>query len=166
MLSDLRLTLRALAKSPGFVFVAVFTLALGIGVNTAIFSIVNAVVLRGLPFPDAGRLLLVRMANPAEGINRMGVSQLDFADFRAQQKSFEDLAAYRDRTCTISGPGGDPERVSGVEMSASAPTMLRLPVHLGRWFTAEEDRPGAPATVVLGYSLWENRFKANPVVVG
>jgi predicted permease len=166
MLSDLRLTLRALAKSPGFAFVAVFTLALGIGVNTAIFSIVNAVVLRGLPFPDAGRLLLVRMANPAEGSNRLGVSQLDFADFRAQQKSFEDLAAYRDRTCTISGPGGDPERVSGVEMSASAAAMLRLPAHLGRWFTADEDRPGAPATVVLGYSLWENRFKANPAVVG
>ena len=117
MLSDLRLTLRALAKSPGFAFVAVFTLTLGLGVNTAIFSIVNAVVLRGLPFPEASRLLLVRMTNPAEGINRMAVSQQDFADFRAQQKSFEDLAAYQDRTCTISGPGGDPERVTFKEVS-------------------------------------------------
>ena len=166
MLSDLRLTLRALAKSPGFAFIAIFTLTLGIGVNTAIFSIVNAVVLRGLPFPDASRLLLVRMANPAEGINRMGVSQLDFADFRAQQKSFEDLAAYQDRTCTVSGPGGDPERVSGVELSASGPVMLRLPTHLGRWFTADEDKPGAPATVVLGYTFWENRFKSNPAIIG
>ncbi|MDB6165417.1 MAG: macrolide transporter ATP-binding/permease protein [Lacunisphaera sp.] len=167
MLSDLRLTLRALAKSPGFAFVAIFTLALGLGVNTAIFSIVNAVVLRGLPFPESNRLLLVRMANPADGNhNRMAVSQQDFADFRAQQKSFEDLAAYRDRTCTISGPGGDPERVSGVEFSAAGPGMLRLPTHLGRWFTADEDKPGAPATVVLGYTLWENRFKSNPAIVG
>ena len=120
MLSDLRLTLRALAKSPGFAFVAIFTLALGIGVNTAIFSIVNAVVLRGLPFPDATRLQLVRMGNPAKGVNRMAVSQQDFAgvDFVAANTDAQALATVRvaerltmgTKLTRGFGTGGDPER--------------------------------------------------------
>lgn len=166
MSSDFRLALRTLAKSPGFIFVAVFTLALGVAVSTTMFSIVNAAALRGLPFPEQHRLIHVENHNLKEGINSMGVSTLDYLDFRAAQKSFEDLAVYQERTFNLSGPGGDPERVTGCAVTWSTPAMLRVPAHLGRWFSAEEGRPEAAPVVVLGYNLWQNRFKADPAILG
>ncbi len=122
MLSGLRLTLRTLAKSPTFVAVAVFTLTLGIGVNTAMFSIVNAVILRGLPFPGQHRVLYVENHNLADNIDSMGMS---YADLRARQTSFEDLAIHQERTMNISGEGQDPERVTGCAVTSSLPTILR-----------------------------------------
>jgi predicted permease len=166
MLNDLRLALRTLAKSPGFVVVAVFTLAVGVAVSTTMFSIVNAVALRGLPFPDQHRLLHVENHNLKEGIDSMGVSVLDFADYRAAQKSFEDLAAYQEGTYNISGPGGDPERVTGCTITWSGPSMLRVPAHLGRWFNAGDGEANAAPVVVLGHSVWQNRFKGDPALVG
>ena len=113
MLSDLRLTLRTLAKSPSFFLVAVFTLMLGIGVNTAIFSIVNGAIIRGLPFFEADRLVGLTGTTEAAGTrnNRQGISLADFADLRARQTTLEDLAAYEDRTFNISGPGGEPDQI-------------------------------------------------------
>ena len=166
MLSDFRLALRTLAKSPTFVVVAVFTLALGIGVNTAMFSIVNAVMFRGLPFPDAERLIHVENDNLAEGDDSMSVSHADFADYRAGQQSFIDLAGYQQRTLNLSGPGGEPQRLEGIAISGSGMEMLGVPVHLGRWFTNAEDKPGAPAVVVLAHHIWRDRFKADPAVLG
>ncbi len=166
MLSDLRLTLRALAKSPTFVVVAVFTLMLGIGVNTAMFSIVNAIMIRGLPFPAQDRLVHVETTNPAENIDSDAISYQDFVDLRAQQTTLQGLAGYYGGTLTLSGPGGDPERISGTYISASGLDMLGVTPTLGRWFHSDEDRVGAPATIMLGYTLWQNRYKSDPAIVG
>ena len=166
MLSDLRLTLRSLAKSPGFVAVAVFTLTLGIGVNAAMFGIVNALLLRGLPFPEQGRLYHLASQNLPDGIDRMGMSHLDFEDMRGQQHSFEDLAGYDGATFNVASPGADPERVTGARLSAQAPGLLRAGTTAGRWFQPDEGRPGAAPVVVLGYALWQNRFKGDPAIVG
>jgi predicted permease len=166
MLSDLRLTLRALAKSPTFVIVAVFTLMLGIGVNTAMFSIVNAIVLRGLPFPAQDRLVHVEFTSPAENIDSDGLSYQDFVDLRAQQTTLQGLAGYYDGTVTLSGPGGDPERISGTYISATGLDMIGVSPTLGRWFRPDEDTVSAPATIVLGYTLWQNRYKSDPAIVG
>ncbi|WP_438480962.1 ABC transporter permease [Oleiharenicola lentus] len=166
MLSDLRLSLRALAKSPLFTFVALLTLTLGIGVNTAMFSIVSSVMLRGLPFPEADRLVHVEnhnITNPSDG---SGLSHLDFVDLRAGQKSFENFAAYQEGTFNLSSEGLDPERITGCSINYSGMAMLRTPVYLGRWFHADEDIPGAAPVVVLGYTVWQNRFKSDPAILG
>ena len=166
MLSDFRLSLRTLAKSPSFVAVAIFTLALGIGVNSAMFSIVNAVMLRGLPFPQQERLIHVGHNNTADSGDRVAVSYQDYMDFRAGQTTLQGLAAYYDGTVTISGAGQDPERISGTYISAGGPGMIGVPPALGRWFRADEDNPGAPPTMVIGYTLWQNRYKSDPGIVG
>lgn len=166
MFSDLRLSVRTLAKSPLFCVVAIITLGLGIGVNTAVFSIVNAILWRGLPFPEQGRLLSVVGRNEAEPRDRFGMSWAEFEEFRRVQRSLVDVAVFEDRTTTLSGPGGDPERIAGTAMSAGGMSMLPGPLALGRWFTAEDDKPGAPGTIVLSHALWTNRFKADPAIVG
>ncbi len=166
MLSDLRLSLRALAKSPSFAVICILTLGLGIGVNTAMFSIVNGIVLRGLPFPEQERVIMVYTMTDANPDDRGGLSWEEFTELRAQQQSCVDYAVYQDRTTTISGAGGDPERVEGTAISATGIQMLQAPIALGRWFNADEDRPGAAATVVLGQALWQNRFKGDPNVLG
>jgi predicted permease len=166
MLSDLRLSLRTLAKSPLFCAVAIVTLGIGIGVNTAVFSIINAVIWRGLPFPEQHRLVTIIGRNAAQPRDRFGMSWQEFEEFRRVQRSFADLAAYEDRTTTLSGPDGDPERISGTAMSAGGMQMLPGPLALGRWFTAEDEKPGAPGVIVLTHALWTNRFKADPAIVG
>ena len=166
MLSDLRLTLRSLAKSPAFVIIAVLTLGLGIGVNTAMFSIVNAVMFRGLPFPDQHRLLHFSHTIAGDGQDRAGVSYQDYLDLRAGQTTLQGLAAYYDGTVTISAAGQDPERISGTYISAGGLDLIGVPPSLGRWFSAAEDNPGAPATVVLDHTLWQNRYKSDPGVIG
>jgi len=166
MLQDLRHSLRALAKSPVFTAVALVTLMLGIGVNTAMFSIVNGAVLRGLPFPDSHRIIHLENNNLKEGIDSMGMSWDDFIDVRAAQKSAEDLAAYQEATFNLSGPGGDPERITGCRITHSGPAMLHVPPHLGRWFHADEGEPGTAPVVVLGYPVWQSRFGGDPAIVG
>ena len=166
MLSDLRLSLRALAKSPTFTVVAVFTIVLGIGVNAAMFSIVNAIMFRGLPFPQPDRLVHLEQANPVEGFDGIEIAYQDFADYRAGQTTLQGLAAYYDGTLTLSGPGQDPVRVEGTYISAGGPEMIGVPPSLGRWFRAEEDNPGAPPVIVLGHSYWQNHYKSDPAVVG
>ncbi|MBL9219849.1 MAG: ABC transporter permease [Opitutaceae bacterium] len=166
MLSDLRLSLRALAKSPTFTVVAVFTIVLGIGVNAAMFSIVNAIMFRGLPFPQPDRLVHLEQANPVEGFDGVEIAYQDFLDYRAGQTTLQGLAAYYDGTLTLSGPGQDPVRVEGTYISAGGPEMIGVPPTLGRWFRAEEDNPGAPPVIVLGHSYWQNHYKSDPAVVG
>jgi putative ABC transport system permease protein len=166
MLSDFRLTLRALAKSPTFAAVAVFTLMLGIGVNAAMFSIVNAVMLRGLPFPQQERLVHFEQNNPVDNIDSMEISYQDYQDYRAGQTTLQGLAAYYEGTLTLSGAGQDPERVSGTYIAAGGPEMIGVAPSLGRWFKPEEDHASAPPTIVLGYTFWQNRYKSDPAIIG
>ena len=165
MLSDLHLTWRTLRKGPGFVAVAVFTLALGIGVNAAMFGLLNAVMLRGLPFPRQERLWHVANFNRDLG-GSMGLSFLDFADLRAEQHGFEDLAGYDTRTFNLASAGADPERVEGALISVSGPALLRIGNAAGHWFRPEDEQPGAAPVIVLGFSVWKNRFSGNPAALG
>jgi predicted permease len=165
MFSDLRLTLRALARSRSYLAVAVFTLALGIGVNAAMFGLVNALILRGLPFPAQDRLVHVGMQPQAQQqIGRVSVP--DFIDLRAAQHSFVGLAAYDTRNWNVGSPGVDPERGEGCLISAVGPQLLREPALLGRWFEPADEPPGAAPVIVLGYAVWQNRFGGSASVIG
>ncbi len=167
MLTDLRHTLRTLARSPLFCLITIFTLALGIGVNTAMFSIMHGIALRELPFFESQRLVgIYTTLKGADDDDRSGFSWLEFQELRASQQSFVDLAAYEDGTTTLSSAGGDPERLSGTALTASAVSLFPAPILLGRWFGPEDDKPGAPSTIVLGEKLWRSRFGADPTIVG
>ncbi|MCI0408155.1 MAG: ABC transporter permease [Acidobacteria bacterium] len=165
LLQDVRYGLRMLLKNPGFTVVAVLTLALGIGANSTLFSVVNSVLLRPLPFPNPGRLVAVWEFVPEKGWYREPFSFPDFADWREQTKSFEKMAAYTYVGATL-GEGGDAEFVGGAAVSADLFPILSARPRLGRVFTAEEDRPGAARAVILGHGLWERRFHSSPEVLG
>src|SRR6059036_1559419 len=158
-MNDLKFAIRQLLKNPGFTVVAVLTLSLGIGANTAMFSVVNAVLLRPLPFPEPGQLMLVK----GNGINNFAAP--DFRDLAEQNRSFEQLGAYATATFNLFG-GVEPQRVNGARVSASwLPTLGVRPLY-GRNLTTEEDRDGGEQVVLLGYGLWQRQFGADPTVVG
>jgi len=167
LLEDLRYALRLFRKTPGFTAVAVFALALGIGANTAIFSVVDAVLLRPLPYKDPSRL--VKVWTRFEGIglpnNRNWVSAPEFMDFRALGKSFSHIAAISGDTANVSA-GGVPERVEAALVSPSFFPLLGVEAQRGRVFLSEEDQPGRDNVVLLGDGLWRRRFGADPNVVG
>ena len=165
LLQDLRFAARVLLKFPGFTTVAVLTLGLGIGGSTAIFSAVDGVLLRPLPFSEPERLVAVWTSQPKRGANKGANSFPDFEDYRTQTDSFEDLAAFRGKGYTLV-EGGRAERLEGGRVSASFFPILRVPAGLGRTFTAEEDRPGAPRTALIAHGLWQRRFGASPTVLG
>lgn len=164
---DLRLGLRTLAKSPGFTAVAVLTLALGIGANTAIFSVVYAVLLKALPYPQADRLVMlyenVRLPNYQNDRNE--VSPGNFSDWTKQNTVFENMAAYRNRSFNLIGTG-EPLRVEGELVSANFFSALQIHAELGREFIAEEDRPGASHVVVMSDGLWRSHFGSDPQILG
>jgi putative ABC transport system permease protein len=159
---DLRYCVRMMLKNPGFTAVAALTLALGIGANTAIFTVVNAVLLQPLPFHEPERLVRVWRSSAEE--DRTALSFPDFADIRAQQTVFERMAAWRSGDCALTGQG-DPVNLSGVVATAELFPMLGVTPQLGRGFTPEEDRAGNRA-VILSHSLWQNRFNSDPNVAG
>src|SRR5262245_59515862 len=159
---DLRYGLWIMIKNPGFTAVAVLTLALGVGANTAIFTAVNAVLLQPLPFHEPERLVRVWRSSAEE--DRTALSFPDFTDIRARQSVFEQMAAWRSGDCTLTGQG-DPVNLSGVVVTAELFPLLGVAPQLGRGFTPEEDRAGNRA-VVLSHSLWQNRFNSDPNVVG
>jgi putative ABC transport system permease protein len=162
---NLKYAVRMLVKDPWFTFVAVLALGLGIGVNSTVFTFVNAVLLRGLPFPNADQIVHINSRDTAEGSGR-GVSYPDYQDWRAQAKSFSSLAAYQGLTMNISDSGHPPERVSGTRVSANAfATIGERPV-VGRDFRDGEDRKGAEPVALLGYTLWKTRYGSDPNVVG
>jgi len=160
---DLRYGARMLTKNPGFTLIAVITLALGIGANAAIFSVVNAVLLRPLPFKDPGRLVWVWGTVPKFG--QANHSPVEFLAYQAQQTSFTEMAAYRNMAFTVTG-GAEPEFVQGVIVSPNYFSLLGVPAARGRVFQPEDVRPGAPRAAVVSYGLWQKRYAGDPSLIG
>jgi putative ABC transport system permease protein len=165
-MQDLRYSFRTLRKTPVFTAVAVLALALGIGANSAIFSVVNAVLLRPLPFANPERMLSVQSRN--EKFGGVGVEQSypNFLDLRAQCGACEGVAAYGGATTFLTNPGAEPERMRGVQASADLLPLLGVKPALGRVFTAEEDQPGQRRLIVLSYGVWQRSFGGDPNIIG
>ena len=162
---DIRFALRGLLKRPAFTAIAVLTLALGIGANTAIFSVVNAVLLRPLPLKDPDRLMVFWHSAPAKGLRHLDLNDALFAYYRERTNTFESLAAYEGGEFALTG-NGDPEVVPGAIITFNYFNVLGREPLLGRSFTAQEDTPGNNNVAILSYSLWQRRFGGNPNIVG
>jgi putative ABC transport system permease protein len=162
LLQDLRYAFRLLAKSPSFSAIAILTLALGIGANTAIFSVVNAVLLRPLAFRDASRLILVAEKSDLPVIS---TSYQNYVDWRDQSHCFESLEATRGTTATLTG-AGEPERLNARLITAPLLPLLGVDARIGRTFRADEDRAGGNPVVLLSYGLWQRHFGGAPDVPG
>lgn len=163
LLQDARYGMRMLVKNPGFTAVVVLTLALGIGANTAIFSVVNGVLLSPLPFPNAKRV--VSMFQDKPNFPKGSISYPNFLDWQHDNRTFESIAAYRWADGSISGVG-EPEEVKAQRVSATFFPILGVKPILGRNFSAEEDRRGANPTVIISEGLWKRKFGADPNVIG
>jgi len=166
LLQDLKYGLRMLAKNPGFTAVAVLTLALGIGANTAIFSVVNAVLLRPLPYKNPDRLVAIWEINPKQGIDWSDTSPPDLRDWKHQSKTFEGFAAFIWLFSRNLTEVEEPERLQGWQVSANFFPLLGVQPVVGRTFLAEEDNPGGQRVVLLSYGLWRHRFGSDPSLVG
>src|SRR5262245_61530622 len=163
---DLRYGARMLVKQPGFAFIAVLTLALGIGANTAIFSVVNAMLLRPLPFAEPERLVMVWLKGSVEkNGDRMSLPVADLLDWRAQNRSFESVGAFRYTTYNYIG-GESSERVDAAGVTANFFTTLGAQPALGRTFQSDEERPGAQRVVVISQQFWRKHLAADPQVTG
>jgi putative ABC transport system permease protein len=161
---DVRYGARVLAKHKAFTFVAVLTLALGIGANTAIFSVVNELLLRPLPYRDADRIVMLWEVTPS-GRHQNTTSRANFMGWREQSQSFENIAAFSDQRANLTG-AGDPEEVSMQIASSGLFNVLGVDAILGRTFTKEDIQPGAPRVAVLGHGLWQRKFGGDRGVVG
>ena len=162
---DLKYGLRMLAKNPGFTAVAVLTLALGIGANTAIFTVVNGILLRPLSLPQPERLIWLWHSYLPANSGFSSVSYLDFVDWQQQNTAFKGLAAFYNSSFNLKGKSS-PERVPGALVSANFFAVMGVEPKLGRGFLAEEDKPGGPRVAVLDESLWRTEFGADPNIVG
>jgi len=161
---DLRYGARMLLKNPGLTLIAVITLALGIGANTAIFSVVNAVLLRPLPYPDADRLVILSTNEEKDGaLGNTGYAT--FVDWRERSRSFERMVVIRSWGGALTGQG-EPEVIRGLRVSADYFRLLGANPALGRDFRVEEDRPATRFVVVISHSLWQRRFNSDPQAVG
>src|ERR1043166_3038831 len=164
-LQDIRFAARMLFKSPGFTAIAIISLALGIGANTAVFSVINAVLLNALPYHEPESIVLVWGEDKAGGSSRGQVSATDVADYRARNHVFEEITTYSDFRPVFSG-NGEPERIAGAQVGDGFFTVMHAQPLLGRVFTAEEQQEGKDLVVVLGYGLWQRRFAGDPNIVG
>jgi predicted permease len=165
LIIDVRYGLRSLRKSPGFTTVVVLTLALGIGANTAIFSVVDAVLLRPLPFADASRLADIGSRSTLFDFEHLGVSLPDLVDIRASVPAFVTVSPYQSSSMEIAGDGGKPERVEGADISEDYFALLGIQPLYGRTFTSSDMQPGSHA-VILSHSLWRERFSGSPDAIG
>lgn len=162
---DIRYGLRMLRKSPGFTAVAVITLALGIGANTAIFSVVNAALLRPLPYKDSSRLVLLWSRDLTGSSDRDQVSFTDIEEYRRQNHTLENIVAFGDWNAVFSDPG-TPERIPGMMVADGYFSLMGVQPMLGRAFLPEEQIDGKDQVVILGYGLWQRRFAGDPGIVG
>ena len=167
LVQDLRYGLRLLARSPGFTAIALLTLTLGIGATTAIFSVVDAVLLRALPYRDPGRLVSVFEDESEIGFPRNTPAPANYADWKAQTQVFDNVAAIAAfRVFNLTGGEGEPERLDGAAVTQNLFAVLGVKPALGRVFLPEEDRPGAPRVVVISEGLWKRRFGGDPGLPG
>jgi putative ABC transport system permease protein len=163
LISHLRYTIRLLLKSPGFSITTVLIMGLAIGANTAIFSLVDAVLLESLPYPDPEKLCTIMDTSPA--YPKMSVAYPDYLDWRANQHSFEDLAVFRRDNFNLTG-NGDPAWVHGAFVTSSYFRVLRVQPAMGRVFSENDDHPGGAGVVLLSDRFWRSRFAADPRVIG
>jgi putative ABC transport system permease protein len=161
---DIRYATRSLRRNAFFASVAVLTLALGIGASAAMFSVIDAILLRPLPYADANRLVLIWTADPVRNIHEGATSYLTLSDWRNENETFTDLAFWRERAGNITN-GGEPERVVGALASANLFQLLGISAEVGRTFTVDEERERA-AVVVLSHRLWQRRFGGDPGTIG
>jgi len=162
---DILYALRTMRKSPAFTATALAALAIGIGANTAIFSVVNAVLLKPLTYPDAGRIVLFLLTTPAGPA--YGGSATKFNTWRRQTQAFQDVSAYEYNGAQLNLTGGAfPEQIHGIRVSADYFRLLGAPIVQGRAFTTDEDRPNGGHAVLLSYGLWQRRFGGDPQITG
>jgi predicted permease len=162
---DIRYGWRLLAKNPGFTAIAVVTLAIGIGASTAVFSVVDTVLIRPLPYQQPNRLMLVSETLPGMSLDDVGISAGEYQDYRDRNRSFSQVAAFESAGFNLTD-AGQPLRVNAAAMSASAFPLLGVSPELGRSFTPDEDRDGASHVVVLSHALWEHEYHSDPNVLG
>jgi putative ABC transport system permease protein len=163
-MQDLRYALRQLAKTPGFTVVALLTLALGIGLNTSMFSVLNVLLFRALPYPDSGRLVRVFRTSPQSQMWPHSVA--NFLDHRAQNRVFERMAAATWTTFNLAEPGAPAEQLRGMAVTADLFRTFGVQPELGRWFTDDDDQPGRNQVMVITHELWAGRFAADPQIIG
>ena len=166
-MNDLKFAFRQLLKNPGFTAVAVLTLALGIGANTAIFSVVNAVLLTALPYREPDRIVMLWTDNPSLnlGFHELPPAPPDLLDWRSQARSFEQIAAFRTRLADLSEQG-DPERVGGVQATANLFSLLGAQPMFGRVFSTDEEQPGKDKVAIISHDLWQRRFGGDTNIIG
>jgi putative ABC transport system permease protein len=165
LLQDIRYGVRSLLKHPGFTAIAIITLALGIGANSAMFTTVNAVLLRPLAFPESERIVWLEGVNPAQGITQSNMSIPDFADWQQQDQSFEQLAVFASGGSLLTS-GEETERVRGTSVTGDFFPLFRTPAIRGRVLQADDSQPGHDPVIVLSYGLWQRRFGGDPNVIG
>jgi putative ABC transport system permease protein len=163
---DLRFAFRMLRKHKAFSAVAIIVLALGVGANTAIFSLVNGVLLRPLAFPNAERIVYFEGRNPTQGITDSNISYLDFTDWSQQTELFASTAAYWTSSANLGADGAEPERVPRAGVTSGFFSVLGVQPVIGRTFLAEEDKPGTSTTAIISHGLWKRRFGSDPAIVG
>ena len=163
---DIRYAFRSLVKNPLFTAIAVACLALGIGVNATIFSVVDGVMLQPYPYPDAHQIVVLNGTNQRERIRRAGISYADFKDLRDNAATVHQLAAFQQRSLTIADGNGEPERYSGEIVSWSLFHLLGTQPIVGRNFEAHDDRPGADPVVLLSHEVWQQRYQGDRAIVG
>src|SRR4051794_27850783 len=156
MLNDLRYAFRQLLKNPGFTAAAILTLALGIGACSAIFSVVNGVLLRSLDYPTADRIVVLREAQPPQ-FPEFSTAPPNYIDWTKQAKSFEQIAAYTAAQMNLTGEG-EPKRLIALRATVNYFSVYGIQPQLGRWYSAEEDAPGKNHVVVLSYQFWQRVF--------
>ena len=164
MLNDIRYAIRMMWKTPVFTIVVLMTIGLAIAANTTIFSVVNAVLLRPLPFAQPGRLVQVAEKNDKLHLSTFASSVLNFLSWREQTQTLAEMAAIGYGTFTLNTVTGEPEQLSGNRLSPALFHVLGLTPVAGRSFTGEEEKPGAPAVAMLGEGLWKRRFAGDRCV--
>ena len=166
-LGNVRYSARSLARAPGFTLAAVLTLALGIGANTAVFSVVDAVVLRPLPYRDPGKLVIVWDQLVKLGLDQFPVSFANYSDYRRENRVFQDIAAFNTSDVNLEGAGDAvPERLHAMAISANLFSLLGVSPAVGASFLPEQSEPGRGDAVMLSDALWRGRFAGDPGVVG
>src|SRR5216684_5748952 len=163
LIQDFRFSLRLMRKRPGVTFLAIAALVLGIGANSAVFTVVNSVLLRPFPLPDPDRVVIIWATS--KQIPNMAVSHPEYLDWKKQSRSFQSMAALQAISFNMTGRG-HAEHLKGIKRSASFFKVLGLPPGLGRDFTEEDDRPGASRVAIMGRGFWERRFGSDPGILG